>query len=130
MAGTQLESGMVVDSESGTSPKISRAVISVSDKTGLVEFAQTLVDCGVEIFSTGGTRRVLTEAGLKVEDIASYTGFPEVMDGRVKTLHPKIFGGILARLDNETDLKTIKDCLLYTFPSPRDQRGSRMPSSA
>ena len=115
MAGTQLESKMVVDSESGKSPKISRAVISVSDKTGIVEFAQTLAECGVEIFSTGGTRRVLTEAGLEVQDIASYTGFPEVMDGRVKTLHPKIFGGILARLDNETDLKTIQDLDITPF---------------
>ncbi|MFY7876360.1 MAG: bifunctional phosphoribosylaminoimidazolecarboxamide formyltransferase/IMP cyclohydrolase, partial [Pirellula sp.] len=76
---------------------IKRALISVSDKQGLVEFANALVSLGVEIYSTGGTRNHLVQNGIEAKEVASYTGFPEVMDGRVKTLHPKIFGGILAR---------------------------------
>ncbi|MEM8946695.1 MAG: bifunctional phosphoribosylaminoimidazolecarboxamide formyltransferase/IMP cyclohydrolase [Planctomycetota bacterium] len=83
------------------SPPIKRALISVSDKTGLVEFAQTLAAASVEILSTGGTRRHLEEAGLSVRDVATYTGFPEMMDGRVKTLHPKVHGGLLCRRDLE-----------------------------
>ena len=75
--------------------KIQRALISVSDKDGLVPFAQTLADAGVEILSTGGTARVMREAGLTVIDVSDYTGFPEMMDGRVKTLHPKVHGGLL-----------------------------------
>ena len=106
---------MAMDQESAKSPKVNRAVISVSDKTGVVEFAQSLARAGVELFSTGGTRRVLSEAGLEVHDIATYTGFPEVMDGRVKTLHPRIFGGILARLDNESDLETINEMGITPF---------------
>ena len=72
---------------------LTRAIISVSDKTGLTEFATQLAERGVEIFSTGGTRRHLEAAGLAVQDISAYTGFPEMMDGRLKTLHPKVFGG-------------------------------------
>jgi phosphoribosylaminoimidazolecarboxamide formyltransferase / IMP cyclohydrolase len=75
---------------------ISRALISVSDKTGLVDFARALSDRGVALVSTGGTAKTLTEAGLKVQDVSSLTGFPEMMDGRVKTLHPKVHGGLLA----------------------------------
>ena len=75
--------------------KIQRALISVSDKDGLVPFAQTLAAAGVEILSTGGTARVMREAGLEVKDVSDYTGFPEMMDGRVKTLHPKVHGGLL-----------------------------------
>jgi phosphoribosylaminoimidazolecarboxamide formyltransferase/IMP cyclohydrolase len=75
---------------------ISRALISVSDKTGLVEFARELAGYGVELISTGGTAEVLTDAGLRVTDVAELTGFPEMMDGRVKTLHPKVHGGLLA----------------------------------
>jgi phosphoribosylaminoimidazolecarboxamide formyltransferase/IMP cyclohydrolase len=74
-----------------------RALVSVSDKTGIVEFAKTLAAAGVEILCTGNTHRVLTDAGVKVREVADYTGFPELMDGRVKTLHPKIHGGILGR---------------------------------
>ena len=81
------------------SPKIERALVSVSDKTGLVEFAQGLVAAGVEIFASGGSRRHLEEAGIPVREVAAYTGFPEMMDGRIKTLHPKIHGGILCRRD-------------------------------
>ena len=70
--------------------KISRALISVSDKTGIVEFAQALNEQGVEILSTGGTFRLLKENGIQVVEVSEYTGFPEMMDGRVKTLHPKV----------------------------------------
>ncbi len=76
---------------------IRRALISVSDKTGIADFASALCDMGVELLSTGGTYRLLHDAGLAVTEVADYTGFPEMMDGRVKTLHPKIHGGILAR---------------------------------
>src|SRR5438874_12760133 len=74
---------------------ISRALISVSDKTGLIAFAQRLEGFGVELVSTGGTARMLREAGLKVRDVSDLTGFPEMLDGRVKTLHPRVHGGIL-----------------------------------
>ncbi|MEY3713397.1 MAG: bifunctional phosphoribosylaminoimidazolecarboxamide formyltransferase/IMP cyclohydrolase, partial [Pseudomonadota bacterium] len=76
---------------------IRRALISVSDKSGVVEFAKALADRGVEILSTGGTARLLTEQGIAVKEVAQHTGFPEIMDGRVKTLHPKIHGGLLGR---------------------------------
>jgi phosphoribosylaminoimidazolecarboxamide formyltransferase/IMP cyclohydrolase len=89
------------------SPKIQRALITVSDKTGLADFARGLVAAGVELFSTGGTRRHLEEAGVPVRDVAEYTGFPEMMDGRVKTLHPKIHGGILCRHDNPEDMAAL-----------------------
>jgi phosphoribosylaminoimidazolecarboxamide formyltransferase/IMP cyclohydrolase len=75
--------------------KIQRALISVSDKTGLIPFAQILAQAGIEIISTGGTAKTLREAGLKVKDISEHTGFPEMLDGRVKTLHPKVHGGLL-----------------------------------
>ena len=80
--------------------RISRALLSVSDKTGLVEFARALAQQGVELISTGGTRKALADAGLSVRDVADVTGFPEMMDGRVKTLHPKVHGGLLAIRDN------------------------------
>jgi phosphoribosylaminoimidazolecarboxamide formyltransferase / IMP cyclohydrolase len=79
--------------------KIQRALISVSDKTGVLAFAETLRDRGVEILSTGGTAKMLRDAGIKVTEVSDYTGFPEMLDGRVKTLHPKIHGGILGRRD-------------------------------
>src|SRR5215510_2625225 len=75
--------------------KIQRALLSVSEKTGLVEFAQALAASGIELISTGGTARTLREAGLAVKDISEHTGFPEILDGRVKTLHPKVHGGLL-----------------------------------
>src|SRR6185436_4815573 len=75
--------------------KIQRALLSVSDKTGLVPFAQTLSKAGVELISTGGTAKALRDAGLAVKDISEHTGFPEMLDGRVKTLHPKVHGGLL-----------------------------------
>jgi len=83
--------------------KVSRALISVSDKTGIVEFARSLSLKGIEILSTGGTYRLIKENDIKVREVSDYTGFPEMMDGRVKTLHPKIHGGILGRrgIDDE-----------------------------
>ncbi len=89
--------------------RIRRALISCSDKLGLVDFAAGLVACGVQIYSTGGTRRHLADHGVESIDVAQYTGFPEMMDGRVKTLHPKIFGGILARRNNVEDLNSMQD---------------------
>ena len=83
--------------------KVGRALISVSDKTGIVEFARALNELGIEILSTGGTAKRLVEAGVPVVEVSSYTGFPEMMDGRVKTLHPKIHGGLLARRDTDAD---------------------------
>ncbi len=80
--------------------KIRRALISVSDKKGIVEFAKALKEFGVEIISTGGTYTALKNAGIDVKSVSDVTGFPEILDGRVKTLHPTIHGGILAVLDN------------------------------
>lgn len=85
--------------------KVRRALLSVSDKEGLVEYAQRLASHGVELVSTGGTSRTLKEAGLDVVDVADLTGFPEMMDGRVKTLHPAVHGGLLYRRDLETHRK-------------------------
>ena len=78
---------------------IQRALLSVSDKTGLIEFARALSQAGVELLSTGGTAKAIRDAGLPVMDVSDYTGFPEMLDGRVKTLHPKVHGGILGRRD-------------------------------
>src|SRR3954471_17288728 len=82
--------------------KIQRALLSVSDKIGLVPFAQSLAKAGVELISTGGTAKALRDAGLKVKDISEHTGFPEMLDGRVKTLHPKVHGGLLYIRGNAT----------------------------
>src|SRR5690606_13197531 len=79
---------------------IKRALLSVSDKSGIVELASRLAKAGVEIISTGGTARALRDAGLSVRDVSDVTGFPEMMDGRVKTLHPLIHGGLLAVRDD------------------------------
>src|SRR5277367_4660067 len=89
--------------------KISRALLSVSDKTGLVPFAQILAAAGVELISTGGTAKTLREAGLKVKDISEHTGFPEMLDGRVKTLHPKVHGGLLYIRGNEAHEAATKE---------------------
>lgn len=88
--------------------KISTAIMSVWDKRGLKEFAAGLAEFGVEILSTGGTARMLAEAGIKVREISDYTGFPEMMEGRVKTLHPKVHGGLLARRSNPEDMAQAK----------------------
>jgi phosphoribosylaminoimidazolecarboxamide formyltransferase/IMP cyclohydrolase len=90
-----------------TSPKIERALISVSDKTGLAEFAGALSAAGVEIYASGGSRKHLEDAGIPVREVAAYTGFPEMMDGRIKTLHPKSHGGILCRRDRPDDMAAI-----------------------
>jgi phosphoribosylaminoimidazolecarboxamide formyltransferase/IMP cyclohydrolase len=87
---------------------IKQALISVSDKTGVLEFAQGLAAQGVNLLSTGGTAKMLRDAGLKVTEIGDYTGFPEMLDGRVKTLHPKVHGGILARRDLAEHMATIE----------------------
>ena len=88
---------------------IKRALISVSDKTGVVEFAKGLHDLGVEIISTGGTMKAIAAAGIPVKSVSEVTGFPEMMDGRVKTLHPMIHGGILAIRDNPEHVKAMKE---------------------
>jgi len=90
-------------------PRIQRALLSVSNKGGLLPLAQGLAAAGVALLSTGGTRRYLTEAGLDVEDIGAYTGFPEMMDGRLKTLHPKVHGGILCRHDHSEDMAALRE---------------------
>ncbi len=87
---------------------IKQALLSVSNKTGLVELARGLAALGVSLLSTGGTAKLLTDAGLKVTEVADYTGFPEMLDGRVKTLHPKIHGGLLARREDAAHLRAIE----------------------
>ena len=86
---------------------IKQALISVSDKSGVVEFARGLERLGVALLSTGGTARLLRDAGLKVTEVADYTGFPEMLDGRVKTLHPKVHAGILARRDHPDHVRAL-----------------------
>ncbi|SDD24924.1 bifunctional phosphoribosylaminoimidazolecarboxamide formyltransferase/IMP cyclohydrolase [Kordiimonas lacus] len=90
-----------------TKVTIKRALLSVSDKAGLVDLAQALADQGVEILSTGGSAKVIRDAGIPVKEVADHTGFPEMMDGRVKTLHPKIHGGFLALRDNAEHVKAM-----------------------
>ena len=89
--------------------KIKRALISVSDKTGVVEFARQLHEAGVEIVSTGGTMKAIREAGIPVTYVSDVTGFPEIMDGRVKTLNPYIHGGILAVRDNPEHVREMEE---------------------
>lgn len=89
--------------------KITRALISLSDKTGIVEFAQTLAGFGVEILSTGGTAKLLRDAGLTVKDVSEFTGFPEMLDGRVKTLHPKVHGGLLGMRSNPAHVAKMQE---------------------
>src|SRR3954471_24434218 len=84
-----------------TDHRVTRALLSVSDKSGLIEFAGALAGHGIELVSTGGTAKAIAAAGLKVRDISELTGFPEMMDGRVKTLHPKLHGGLRAIRDNK-----------------------------
>jgi phosphoribosylaminoimidazolecarboxamide formyltransferase/IMP cyclohydrolase len=87
--------------------KIQRAIISVTDKGGLVSFAKELQNLGIEIISTGGTARQLRDGGMRVQDVSDFTGFPEMLDGRVKTLHPKVHAGILAQRSNPEHVKTM-----------------------
>ncbi|QDU39933.1 Bifunctional purine biosynthesis protein PurH [Maioricimonas rarisocia] len=116
-----------------------RALVSVSDKTGLAEFARGLAELGFEILSTGGTSRFLKEAGLSVIDVSDYTGFPEIMEGRVKTLHPKIHGAILGRPDLADDAAAIAEhgivpfelvvCNLYPFEQTVAREGVTIPEA-
>ncbi|NLS93070.1 MAG: bifunctional phosphoribosylaminoimidazolecarboxamide formyltransferase/IMP cyclohydrolase [Planctomycetaceae bacterium] len=98
-----------------SSPPVKRALISVSDKLGLAGFVRGLVQAGVEIYSTGGTRAHLESEGIPVVDVAAYTGFPEMMDGRLKTLHPLVHGGILCRHDNPSDMQALGEHGIKTF---------------
>src|SRR3954452_6088654 len=90
-------------------PRIQRAILSVTDKTGIVEFARNLQELGVELVSTGGTAKLLRESGIQVKDISELTGFPEMLDGRVKTLHPKVHGGILYRRSDPVHVATVAE---------------------
>ena len=87
--------------------KVRRALVSVSDKSGVVELAKALDDMGVEILSTGGTAQTLRQQGINIKDVSEHTGFPEMLDGRVKTLHPKIHGGILGQRENPDHVETM-----------------------
>ncbi len=95
--------------------KIKTALISVSDKTGIINLAKGLADLGIKIMSTGGTARSIRDNGIEVTEVSDYTGFPEIMNGRVKTLHPKIHGGLLAVRDNENHMKQIADLGIGTI---------------
>src|SRR5262244_1303744 len=99
---------MTDDKDKGLRP-IRRALISVSDKTGIIDFARALKEFNVEIISTGGTAKALRDAGIEVVDISEVTGFPEMMDGRVKTLHPRVHGGLLALRDNPEHVAAMKE---------------------
>src|SRR5215471_3752783 len=113
---------------------VRRALLSVSDKTGLIELARGLAGLGVELISTGGTRKALADAGLAVRDISEVTGFPEILDGRVKTLHPRVHAGILAVRDNEQHQSTLTQqgiapidlvvCNLYPFEATVARQGA------
>ena len=134
---------MAEAAEHGTEPevvepgevRVRRALLSVSDKRGLVDFARGLADLGVEIVSTGGTARELDEAGVATRSVEDYTGFPEILDGRVKTLNPRIYAGLLAVRSNEEHAATLAEheiepidmvCVnLYPFERVAGQRGSR-----
>ena len=117
-----------------TLPVIRRALLSVSDKSGLVDLARALTDFGVELISTGGTRKALADAGVAVRDIADVTGFPEILDGRVKTLHPRVHAGILAMRDNPQHVATLEAqkiepidlvvCNLYPFEAVAARAGA------
>ena len=104
--------------------KIERALISVSDKSGLIDLVKFLDNKGIELLSTGGTAKAIRDAGIKVKDVSEHTGFPEIMDGRVKTLHPKIHGGLLACLDDaehiqamqENDISAISLVIVNLYP--------------
>ena len=94
---------------------IKRALLSVTDKSGLVEFAGRLVELGVELVSTGGTKRTLEDGGMAVVSVSDVTGFPEILGGRVKTLHPHVHGGILADKDDPAHMKTLKTRSIEPF---------------
>ncbi|MGH8920877.1 MAG: bifunctional phosphoribosylaminoimidazolecarboxamide formyltransferase/IMP cyclohydrolase, partial [Actinomycetes bacterium] len=111
-----------------------RALLSVSDKTGIVEFARGLAELGIELVSTGGTAGARSDAGVPVREVSDLTGFPEIMDGRVKTLHPKLHAGLLARRDNgahlqaaeEHDVELIDLVCVNLYPFERAVGGRRV----
>src|ERR1700748_1236943 len=113
--------------------QVSRALLSVSDKTGIVEFARGLADLGIEIISTGGTAHELSEAGIPGLGLSDLTGYPEIMDGRVKTLHPKLYAGVLALRDDGRHMRSAQEhdvefvdliCVnLYPFERAANARG-------
>src|SRR5437660_8156497 len=117
-----------------SSRPIRRALLSVSDKSGLLDFARGLASLSIELISTGGTCKMLTEAGLAVRDVSEVTGFPEMLDGRVKTLHPLVHGGLLAVRDNPEHMATARRhgiglidlvvCNLYPFEQTVARAGS------
>src|SRR5690242_21487624 len=116
--------------------KIQRVLISVTDKAGIVDFARELSALGAEIISTGGTARMIRESGTPVRDVAEVTGFPEMLDGRVKTLHPKIAGGILAMRERADHMRAIEEhgirpidmvvVNLYRFEEVAAKAGARL----
>src|SRR4030081_3592738 len=116
-----------------SSSKIQRAILSVTDKSGLVDFARKLAGMGVELVSTGGTAKLLRDSGIAVKDISELTGFPEMLDGRVKTLHPKVHGGILYIRDNAEHMASVAEheiepidmvvVNLYTLEKPSQRPG-------
>src|SRR3954453_5801498 len=93
----------------GVMARIQRAILSVTDKSGIVDFARQLLALGVELVSTGGTAKLLRDSGIAVKDISELTGFPEMLDGRVKTLHPKVHGGILHRRNDAKHIATVAE---------------------
>ena len=110
------------------------ALISVSDKTGVLDFARALHAAGVQLLSTGGTARLLAEAGLPVTEVAELTGFPEMLDGRVKTLHPRVHGGLLARRDLPAHMAAlaehgIRPSTCWSSTSTRSPRPPRAPTA-
>ena len=117
--------------------RVRRALLSVSDKTGIVELARGLAGLGVEIISTGGTARTLSDAGLQVRAIEDFTGFPEMLDGRVKTLHPRLHAGLLAVRDNRSTSRRVPPRqqiepidLVVRATSTRSSRPSRKPDAS
>src|SRR5438105_14964652 len=117
--------------------RIRRALLSVSDKRGLVDFAGGLTELGVEILSTGGTARELGEAGIETRSVEDYTGFPEILDGRVKTLNPRIYAGLLAVRSNPGHMSTLGEhsiepidlVCVNLYPFERDRKSTRLNSS-
>ncbi len=108
-AGRGAPNGSGVERSAPGQARVKRALLSVSDKDGIVDFARGLAELGVEIVSTGGTAAALTDAGIAVRTIDDFTGFPEMMDGRVKTLHPRLYAGLLARRDDESHLQAAQE---------------------